>query len=315
MQELYELIQQLDWFLTPVTNAAVFLFTTARGLVLLGIILFLYFIASYAGKLRQRRLQHMAARSSYERGRVPGAEKITLFVGHTSQVLFHIITKLPVVLGALLIVLFISTATNAITNMHEYVENRKEIKALQTTLQHLDQDYKVAEIEITEVDYSQLPDVYTSLSIQYYDYAGLGLREDKQTLTVKGRDIYIDAMVLNFGYSEIAAGGVQNIAVPYRIFSNQVAQTQAQTLEVMDEEGVPFIFHRKEAAIYGITPETYNEKLAEIATFFKDKEKARKAGVRSVYGNAVHRLVRAGQKFELRMEQTGGLTLNIIQGL
>lgn len=309
MDEIYTLIEQLNWFLKPVSKAVMYLFTTTQGHIVLAVLFAIYFIASFGGALWNRKMLHLAARSSYERGRVPGAEKISIFVSHTLKVLFQIVMKFPVLLAALLLIVFMSGITDSITRMHNFVQNKKEIQKLETTLQHLDESYKVAEIEIKNVDYSDMTNIRTSLTVSYYDYAGLGLSAGEQDITLSGRDIYIDAYVMNFQYSEIGQGTAKNLAIPYRVFSNKVPQAEGITLELKDKNGVPYIFHRKAEQLYGINQEEFDAQLEKIATFIEDKKAARKAGIRSLYGNAVHRLVRAGQTYELRVEQSGGLVL------
>jgi hypothetical protein len=46
-----------------------------------------------------------------------------------------------------------------------------------------------------------------------------------------------------------------------------------------------------------------------FSKFITDKETARKEGVRSAYGNAVHKRVREGQVITVWVEQTGGLVI------
>lgn len=310
MDEAYALIEQMNWFLKPISKSVIYLFSTSQGQVILAILLFLYFMASFASSLWNRKMLHLAARSSYERGRVPGAEKITLLVSNLSRTFFQIIMKFPVLLAALLLLVFISGVTDSITNMHNYVENRKEINKLQTTLKHLDKSYKVAEMEVTNVAYSDLENIRTTLSLTYYDYADMGTVENNQEITIAGRDIYIDAYVMNFEYSDIVEGDVKNLAFPYRIFSNKVPQSEGVELKVKDENNIPWVFHRGPDDVYGITPEDFQSQLEKIADFITDQKVAREAGIRSIYGNAVHNYVRAGQKYEIRVEQSGGLVLN-----
>lgn len=312
MDQAYSLIEQLNWFLKPVSKTVMYLFTTTEGQVVLAVLFFLFFVASFGSALWKRKMLHLAARSSYERGRVPGAEKITLFVSHTSKVLFQLIMKFPVLLAALLLIVFINGVTDSVTSMHNYVENQKEISKLKTTIKHLDKSYKVAEMEVVNVDFSDRTNIRTKLKISYFDYADMGLRSETQEITLSGRDIYVDAYVMNFEYSEIAGGDVKNLAIPYRIFSNKVPQAQGIKLELFDDEGVPFVYHRNQELLYGINKDEFDQYLQKITTFIDDREKARESGIRSIYGNAVHRRVLTGQTYEIRVEQSGGIVLNRI---
>ena len=313
MEQAYQLIEQINWFLKPVSELIQYLFTTKEGLWILAILFLLYFFISLGNLFWHRKMLHLSARSSYERGRVPGAEKIAIIFSHITKVIFNIVMKFPVLLAALLLVFFISGVTDSVTQMHNYVENQKKINKLETTLKNLNQSYKVAEMEVTDVDYSDMTDIKSTLEFAFYDYADMGFVSDTQRITMSGRDIYIDAIVMNFKYTQISSGEDINLAIPYRVYSNKVSQIEGTKLRLKDENGVPFIFHRPEDKVYGINNKKFSDNLSTIAGYVKNPDTARQAGIRSTYGNAVHTRVRAGQKYEIQVEQTGGLTLNRIQ--
>jgi hypothetical protein len=190
--------------------------------------------------------------------------------------------------------------------MSEYVENQEKIKELRSVLKQLDQRYKVAEIEV--IHYSYLS-VESHLKIRFFDYAKQGFVNQDQELKIKGNDIYFDAVVLNFDYSEIASGNKINLVIPYRIFSEDVPQEDGIRLSLTDENGVPLIYKRDEDDIYGMPHDKYNQRIKEIMEYITDKDKAKLAGIRSVYGNAVHKKVRKGDVFTIWVEQTGGLVI------
>lgn len=311
MNAAYEFIEQLNWFIQPIAKAVIFLFSTTQGLIVLGVAFFLYFVASFASALWNRKMLHMAARSSYERGRVAGAEKLTLFITHTARVFFQVVMKFPVLLAALVALIFISGASQTVVDMHQYVENQKRIQELRQVVQQLDRSYKVAEITIDNVTYDG--EFTTELSIQYFDYAQLGLKEEVQQVTLPGRDIYFDALVLNFDYSTIAQGQEMNLSIPYRVFSDALPQNQGIPLELNTNDSIPYIYLRNEDQLVGLPQDTYQERMKEITTFLHNQEAAQAAGVRSISGNAVHRYVSAGQRYELRIEQSGGMVMTAVQ--
>jgi len=163
----------------------------------------------------------------------------------------------------------------------------------------------VADIRVLSVQNGQ-----TRLAMDFYAPSQAGEAVERKEILISGRDIYFDSIVLNFEYSQIAAGRRVNIAIPYRVFSDEVPQMEGISLGALDENGVPYIFQRSDEDIYGLTPQIYRDRLKELMELVRTDGSAREAGiVRSLYGSAVHKRVSPGDRLELRIEQTGGLTV------
>jgi myo-inositol-hexaphosphate 3-phosphohydrolase len=92
-----------------------------------------------------------------------------------------------------------------------------------------------------------------------------------------------------------------------------VPQERGVPLAINDENGVPLIFKRDSLKVYGMTPQRYNQRLKEIMEYLTDSEKARLAGIRSVYGNAVHKRVNTGDVLDIWVEQTGGIVIKDVR--
>ena len=80
MEESFKLLQEINWFLEPVSDLILFLFTSGTGITFLIIGFFVYLIASLANALWVRKLAHLGAKSTYERGNVPLIENIYLLL-------------------------------------------------------------------------------------------------------------------------------------------------------------------------------------------------------------------------------------------
>jgi hypothetical protein len=223
----------------------------------------------------------------------------------------RIISNLPVFLAVFVFFVMVVGISKGIDSMGEFVQNQQKIRELQSLLKQLDQRYKVAEIEVVEFNSYKNE---SELLIKFYDYANQGYSNINQSITIKGRDIYFDAIVLNFEYSEIATGNTKNLVLPYRVFSEEVPQEQGIPLNLTDRNGIPLIFTRNEINIYGMEQTKYTENVKEIMSYITNKEKARLAGIRSVYGNAVHKNIQKGEVFSIWVEQTGGLVIKENKG-
>jgi len=308
MNETLEFLEKLNWFLEPIANLVLFLFTTSAGFILLLLILILTTLFSIYNALKQRKLAYMAAKSYSSR--IPFFEKLYIVGNVISKITLRIISNLPIFLMVFVFLFLVVGLSRGITGMNEYVENQQKIKELKSILKQLDQRYKVAEIEV--VNYSYINDE-SQLKIRFFDYAKQGFINDDQELTIKGNDIYFDAVVLNFDYSEIATGNKINLVLPYRIFSEDVPQEEGIRLSLADENGIPLIYKRNEDEVYGMAHDRYNKRVEEIMEYITDKDKAREAGIRSVYGNAVHKKVRKGETISIWVEQTGGLVIKKVK--
>lgn len=306
MHETLEFLNKMNWFLKPFSELILFFFTTKLGFISLIILLFLFILFVLYNEVKTRRLAYMAIGSYGGGGRVPIAEKIYIIGKVLSSVFIKIISNVPIVLAVVIFLIFVVGLSNGIETMDRFVQNQEKIRELKSLLKQLDQRYKVAEIEVE--DYNVYTDK-TTLNLRFYDYANQGFSNDIQKINIEGNDIYFDAVVLNFEYSEISGGQTTNIVLPYRLFSNKVSQENGISLNLKDKNGIPLIFKRKDKDIYGMETEKYTEHVQEIMSYITDEKKARKAGIRSVYGNAVHKRVRKGEKLTIWVEQTGGLVI------
>jgi len=305
MNETLEFLDKLNWVLKPISSLVVFLFTTGTGNMLL-VTGFLAIIGLSANNaLKERSLAIKAAKVDGA-AFVPFSETIYLVGRVVGKMFLRAITNLPVFLAVFVFLMMVVGISKGIDSMGEFVENQQRIKELQSLLKQLDQRYKVAEVEV--VGYNEQSNE-TDLNIRFYDYAHQGYSNTNQSFTIKGTDIYFDAIVLNFEYSEIATGNAKNIVLPYRVFSEKVPQEQGIPLKIMDKYGIPLIFKRSETDIYGMGHSKYNQRVKEIMSYITDKEKARLAGIRSVYGNAVHKNLHPGDVLNIWVEQTGGLVI------
>ena len=305
MNDSQELLKQINWFLDPVADFILFLFTTRTGYILLLFFLILYLIFTIMNAVKVRRLAHEAISRNLK---TPFPEKIYITFSELIKAFMGIISKLPVLLAVFLILFGIVGLSTAFNTIDDFVENEKRIKELKTVVKNLDKSYIVAKLEITDVDY--VNDT-TSLNVYYYDYAFDDYLPDYQSISIKGRDIYFLNYVMNFEYSEIETGRKINLVLPYKIFSEKVSKDDGIMLQTTDSSGIPYIFRRDNDEIYGLDSLTYYSRLEEIAEFMTNPEKARKEGVRSFYAAAPHFInrIQKGQKIVVWVEQTGGLVL------
>lgn len=214
------------------------------------------------------------------------------------KLLQNILVLLPILAGIIAALAITAGVMKIVISINDFVEREKRIHELSVAIKYLDQSQKVMNVSVTSI-----VDGLTRLRITYSasdpDNAVPPVKWRKD-IEIPGNDIFFDCMVLNFTYSEITSGGKQaNIAIPYRVFSNIVSANEGRKLNEITE--IP------EEDDYGFIPTVYKERLTQLLT---DEKFAKEMGVRSVNGSAPHRIVNAGDKFTVRIEAVGGVTIS-----
>lgn len=305
MENSFELLQKLNWFLEPVSDFILFLFTTKSGYFLMLIFVVLYLIFTIGNKLR---IRNLAIKGVSEGRRISIGELLYITGSEIVNIGLKLVSNVPVLLGILLFMTAVVGMSASFQTLETFFENQRKINQLETTLKHLSGESKIAKVIIT--DYTE-PLNQSKLEVYYFNHQTKKYNPEPQKIEIKGKDIYFLAHVLNFEYSKIESGKNFNIAIPYKIFSDEVAQNNGIMLTPTDSLGIPYAFKRNENDIFGISADEYNSQILELAKFFETPETARKAGVRSFTGNFVHypKQIFKGLEFEIWVQQTGGIVL------
>ncbi len=293
-------LNALRSILFAVSDAAVFVFTKPLGLLILGAALLLAAGTKLWTVLSDRRLAAKAAGESFGMGAASGtALRELLGMGVKAA------GALPALAGigaALVLLVGVADATRAV---NDYIAGRKRVAELTATVRNLDRRYKAVEAKIDEAKDGRI-----RATLSFFDYANPQAAEKTQSIDIAGKELFIDAIVCNFDYSEISAGKSINLAIPFKVFSDEVPESDGIALSIFDDKGVPLIYRRSADELYGISPEDYDARLSELMVSLRTDSSARSAGiVRSLYGDAVHRGVKTGDAFTLWVEQSGGISV------
>lgn len=293
-------MESLKGPLLAAADAVSFLLTRPAGWAILGGALALGFALRATGALRERFLACEASGRRMGAGQALGVLLRELY-GSLAGAVAVLPTVAAVLVGSVLLV----GVSDSVRKLDEIAENRARISELSAVVRNLERRYRVADVRVVSADGRT-----ARLSLDFYDTRTPGKPVRNQEVSVEGSEVFVDALVLDFAYSEIEAGRRVNLALPYRVYGNLQAPADGRELALLDDRGVPLLYRRAEAEIYGIDPETYDARLEELMDLLSDEGARRKAGiVRSVFGAAVRRKARAGDSFTIWIEQTGGLTI------
>lgn len=286
--------------LFALSDAAVFLFTKPLGLLILGAVLLIAAGTRLWTVLSDRRLAAKAAGERFGTTAATGtALRELLGMGVKAA---GALPALAGIAAALVLLVGVADATRAVD---EYVAGRKRIAELTATVLNIDRRYKAVEAKIDEAKDGRI-----RATLSFFDSKNQQSAAKTQSIDIAGKEIFIDAIVCNFDYSEISAGKTINLAIPFKVFSDQVPEADGIALSLLDDNGVPIMYRRSADELYGIAPADFEARLSELMVSLRSDAAARGAGiVRSLYGDAVHRGVKTGDTFTLWVEQSGGLTV------
>ncbi|TFG84492.1 MAG: hypothetical protein E4H20_03010 [Spirochaetales bacterium] len=286
----------LFWF----SDAVRFLTASPLRIAVLASAGALLFVLRVWGAARARSLACVAAGQSLGFGEATGIVFKELY-----SAILALAAALPAILAAVAASVALMAVADSLKGLDEMRANAARVRELSVVLQNLERRQKVLEVRVASVR-----DGVSSLSILFFDPSEPGGAVATQDVTIRGTEVYFDAIMSNFDYAEIAAGRRVNLAIPYRVFSDVTPQASGVALGLKDAAGVPYAYGRKDDDVFGLAPEAYRARLAELVHLMSDETSAREAGiVRSVYGSAVHRRVKPGDRFAVWVEQTGGLTI------
>jgi len=295
-----EAVGLLKPLLYGLADAIGFLFGTTLGIVLLAALLVAAAALRVAAALSARRLAAKAAGEKFGRARALG-----LALRELGSAFLRAAAALPALVAAAAAALGILVLADSSRKLDSYLEDRARIAELTATVRNLERRYRAIDVDILEAAGGRI-----DAKLSFYDYRSPRSPARSQTISLPGRELFIDAIVCNFDYAEIAAGRSVNLAIPYRAFTDETPQAKGTDLGLLDEKGVPLMYRRPPEGVYGIDAAAYDARLEELAAILRSEEAARETGiVRSVYGNALHRFVRRGDSFTIWVEQSGGLSI------
>lgn len=220
------------------------------------------------------------------------------------SILLSAFAILPQLAMTAFILILLFGLNDTFTVLDTFAKNQAKIKELTKVVKNLDKRYRALTVTCLDDSYDTL-----NLNIAYYDDTGSKIVK-AQGITLSGKEVFIDLIVFNFAYSEIEKGSEINLAIPYRIFSDTIAQEDGIELAFFDSNGVPYIYERTDNNLIGIGKKEYDDRLLELMKILKDNKLSKQEGIlRSVYGNAIHRIMKKGDEFTIWIEETGGLSV------
>ncbi len=234
-------------------------------------------------------------------------ENKELIIGGISKTILTFIEKLPSILELIAIVTGISLIVNIGASFYKIYDNQKRIKELSVFVKNLSSNDKIAHIIVKEKNFIEKYGIY---EVDIYD----GITGDiisENEYKVEGWDLRLDALIINFDYSEIGSGAQKNVAFPYRLFSNMISPKNAIILETLfTSENPDELIENDIEGMLGLSRDAFRQRAKEFLQIIKDPLQSQELGIKSSYGNAITIPVnsREGDEFDIFIEGTGGLS-------
>ncbi len=301
METSFEFLKKIQWIIQPIADLISFFFI-GDGIYWLITLFSLYVIFTLINAIRKRIL--LVSSSKYTRNKVIFGEIPYIIISEVMNIFLKITTRLPVLLGIFLFFIFMGGVSKEVKKIVNFVDEQKYNKKAQSVLKQVDKRRKVAEIQITEKDFSTN---LTTIKINFCDENGLTLPNNIQNIEMKGNNFYFSADVLNFKYSTISDYKDNNLFSNYKIYSDVVSEEKGIKLNT-EKDSLPYVYQLSRKNVLGMTYEEF-ESYAKDLIMLKDKpEKSKAMGV-EIERVAINEKLRKGQIVYLWIEENGKLSL------
>lgn len=151
-----------------------------------------------------------------------------------------------------------------------------------------------------------------TFKVAYFNASGEVEEFETTTVSIPGENIYVDCEVYNFTYSLIEKGEAQNIAVPYRIYSDVIPPEDGILLNAKNERGIPYALLQTSKLGSEEFYETEHARLTKLMNIINNPVQAKELGIiRSLQKAAVanYASMQVGSTYTVVVENTGGLIL------
>jgi len=221
--------------------------------------------------------------------------------------LLRIIAALIVLGGITLVGYWQYTANQQVRTIAELKELKSQLEAQvaarQAMIQRLSRSRRLAHVRIGEQP-TNGDGTIASTTLEFIELDDGGAEIDRQTFTVPGDVLFVDAWTVKFDPERVAEGDPlmgKTLVLLRRIYSDRLPPTEGFLIDTPG--AIPPGYAAGEAGMF-------EKKVWEgFWSMASDAEVAAAMGVRVAQGEAVYKPVRTGQTYELVADAVGGISL------
>lgn len=203
-----------------------------------------------------------------------------------------------------------------------FASKLKTVFALQNIIGNLKASVPIVSIQLVDAEMQKTGSPFTgekikadgskTFKVSYFNANGELEADEPASITIEGKNIYVDCIVYNFTYSLIETGEAQNIAIPYRIYSDTVAPESGILLHATNKQDIPFTLLQSTELGSEEFYTLQNERLKKLMEVINNPEKAKALGIirtRQKAAVANYNTMHIGSTYTVTVENTGGVTL------
>lgn len=307
MLETEKIVVIVSKFTNPIANFFHFLLSTPLGYTILGVILIYYIISEIDKGIFKRKIYKSGGHSGNSRLSLIEA----LFYGLQAIIkgLIKLGYKLAIIISIYLFLNLIVKFDKTLSATSDALIRQENNQQISCVAKQISRATNIAEINVDNVDYSNFPDIRTSLKIKYFDQIKQALREDVQQIDLAGGDMYIDIRQLNFEYSQISSPE-KAVKFPTLIYSELVAKENGIKLKITDSIGIPYYLRKKESEIYGAKKEDYFMCVKKLFSWTVVSPETKLMGIRPFSLPPLHKKLMKSEVITLSIDAAGEIVLN-----
>jgi hypothetical protein len=182
-------------------------------------------------------------------------------------------------------------------------EMAQKLAERQAMIDRLSRTRRIGHLEIPTQKINAAGAVESS-DVLFVELDDAGHELGRQTFTVPGDTVYVDAWTVKFDSERVAEGHPlrgKTLILLRRIYSEQTAPSQGAAIDTPG--AIPTGYAASDGARY---EQSLWRKFWEIAS---DPQLAKEMGVRVAQGEAVYQKVKMGQTFKLTVDSLGGMNM------
>lgn len=183
------------------------------------------------------------------------------------------------------------------------LEMEARLKAREAMIERLSRTRRLARVEITEQRQDEAGEA-AETDLLFIELDDGGAELDRQTFTIPGDVLFVDAWTVRFDYEQVAQGNPmlgRTLVLLRRVYSDRLAPQDGFPIDTPGAVPPGYAFGE-----VGQFEKHLWEHFWQIA---QNADTAAGLGVRVAQGEAVYKPVAPGQAYELVVEASGGMTL------
>lgn len=184
----------------------------------------------------------------------------------------------------------------------QLAQQRRDLEKARRYIANLLGESRVAEFKVLEKTPNE--DGSSNLKIRFVELAPGGAELKPRTFTLKGGEVYFDAVVIMFDSDQVMRGDARSLHLFRRVFTDKIKPEDGFVLWKEGADDIPEIYRAPDVPI-----DIQRRLWKNIVLILTDKTFREQKGVRTVFGLAASVKAQSGVTYRINLQNNGGLVL------